>query len=146
MPKYGYVSGPRTQISKLVGNTGAISDGDCLVRDAGYNQGVMRATDGDIPSFVASQSASAPTTDGDTSILVDINQASEYRLPVVTGTLAVTMEGEMCDIGVAGTVIGLDVNATTDDCVRINKVEVAGAVGVGYALCTIYFHKNADTI
>ena len=137
MAKYGYVAGPRRVVTKPVGNTGAITEGDILIADAGAGLPyVMRATDGaNNPVGVAMESAAAPTLDGDVSIQVDISQESHFRFHTITGTLTEAMETKNCDIGVSGTEIGLDVTASTDDVIHIIEADTVAQD----AICTMVF-------
>lgn len=119
----GWHAGTGLTVIFPVGNTGAIESGDPVVLDGAGAPYIMRATDGDIPIGIAAETVSAPTSDGDISISVYVDPNDLFWLPVITGTITTAMRGKSCDIGVSGTNIGLDVTASTDDCVYILDVD-----------------------
>ena len=136
MAKYGYVSGPRTLLPMQVGNTGAIEEGDIVTYDGAGSPYIMRAQDAETePIGVAAESTSAPTTDGDVTILVDVNGESIFRLPLVSGTLVSTEAHKECDIGVSGSTIGIDADTSTQDVIQIMEVESS----LTTALCKVKF-------
>ena len=114
--------GQRTPLAKKVKATSAaIEPNDILTMAAGL---WSKATDGDPVDGVAIGAAASPASDGDNEVQVDISRRTLYRLPVVTGTLTLAMEGTTCDLGVVSSVQGLDVTASTNDDLVIVQCDV----------------------
>lgn len=65
----------------------------------------------------AQEPAGTPTV-GDLTT-VNISKEAVYRVPIITGTYAVTMIGESCDLVVSSSVQGVDLTAGTYDNVII---------------------------
>ena len=127
--QYGYVRGERIPVRVRVdSSTSDISVGDLLVWDtAGY---AAQAAAGDIPFGVAMQAVDSPSADGNVSILADVSPHSIYRYPPDTGSVTVGLIGKTCDVGGPQS---LDIDASTDDCVRILDVDT----DEGTVLCQI---------
>ena len=117
----GYVFGERRIIRYPVKASETIVAGDMVDLDSG---GYLQACDaGDIPIGVAvGATVGTVTADGDQIIQVDTSMQSVYRYTPDTGTAAITTEGQTCDVGGAQT---LDIDASTDDCILIHKVDTA---------------------
>lgn len=109
-------------------NTTTIAAGDIIVLDSnGYAE--TAASGANAPIGVAFDAVpTAPTTDGDVTILVNVDPSAIYEFTATGVTLA--MQGKTCDVGGAQ---AIDVTASTDDCIRIHDVDVANAK----AFCSI---------
>jgi hypothetical protein len=116
---YGYRRGQRNPVRvRLDASTSTVNVGDMLAKGtAGYYQQVAA---GGIAEGVAMQYSTAPGSDGDKEILMDISQESVYEYPADTGTVTVALIGLMCDVGGAQSV---DIDASTDDCLVIRDVD-----------------------
>lgn len=93
--------------------------GDLLKSDAGY---LVECGAGDIPYGVAVATlvaADSPSSSGDVSALVYVGANNHYKLKS-DGTAAITMIGQVCDVGANSTA---DIDAATDKSLRIIEVD-----------------------
>lgn len=123
----GYVSGPRDLQRYKVDSAATFAAGEMVSIDSdGF---VIKAVSGaNVIGVAFEPQDSASGTDGETSVLVDISPLSVYRFTATSVTQA--MLGKTCDVAGAQ---AIDVAASTDDCIKIVGVDVAG----GLALCQI---------
>lgn len=117
--RYGYREGPRTLMTYgMDSSSAAIAAGDHVkFVTAGY-VGICSA--GDNPIGVAVSVQTAGSSDGDTKVLVDVNEWSVYEYPPASGTLTVAMIGTTCDLGGARSI---DITASADDNIVIVNVD-----------------------
>lgn len=117
---YGYREGVRRPVlMKMDSSSAAIYVGDMLsLASAGY---VKAAAAGDKIVGVSMQNVPTISADGDASVLVDQSTDSIYEYPAGTGTLTQAMVGLTCDISGSQ---GLDVTASSDDCIYIRRVDL----------------------
>lgn len=121
---YGYRSGPRIPIPVLLdSSTSTISVGDALkLGTAGYYQ---QAGAGDAVQCFAMEAATAPSADGEKTILADFSTLSVYEFPPDTGTVVVGDVGKLMDLGGAQSV-NRDASTTGDGsdgclaCIRVD--------------------------
>lgn len=131
--KYGYVRGPRCLIPACIGASEVFKDlgGRFTKFDGNANgDGIPRvsvAGDGDaeLAGWLEGGDFTASSTEGQDTGQLDVSCLSIYRLPVNTGTLAVTDVGKTCDISVASNIQGLQADVSTEDTVMIVKRESA---------------------
>lgn len=121
---FKYREGVRRPINlPLDSSSAAITVGTVIkVGTAGYFQD---AGAGDNPIGVAMQDVAAPSADGGAYCLVDVSEDSVYETTAGTGTITAAMAQQRCDLAASST---LDVTASTDDYVLIQRVDVAGAL------------------
>lgn len=117
----GYVSGPRDLQRYKVDSAATFASGEMVSIDSdGY---VIKAVSGANVIGVAFDPVdTASGTDGEGSALIDISPLSNYRFTATGVTQA--MLGKLCDVAGAQ---AIDVTASTDDCIKIVGVDVAGA-------------------
>ena len=120
----GYVSGPRDLQRYKVDSAATFEAGQMVSIDA---QGfLIKAISGANVCGVAFEPQdSASGTDGETSVLVDISPLSIYRFTATGVTQA--MLQKTCDVAGAQ---AIDVAASTDGCIKIVGVDVAGALAL----------------
>lgn len=118
---YGYRRGPRNEIqARLDSTTSTVNVGDMLtLATAGYYK---QASAGDVVHGVATSYSTAPSTDGEKSVTMDISPDALYAYPPDSGTVTVALIGLTCDVGGAQSVA---IAASTDDCLLIRDVDVA---------------------
>jgi hypothetical protein len=119
--RLGYRHGTRDpRLLPVDASTSAISIGQFVtLGTAGY---IQRAAAGDEPYGVAMQACSAPSTDGGTSILVDVSQDSVYAVAPDEGSVTAALLFKTCDVGGAQSA---NIDAGTDDSLYIVGVDTA---------------------
>jgi len=119
---YNQRAGGQTLRPFQVSNTAAITAGDIVVLDAnGYVE--TAASGANSPIGVAFEELpTAVTSDGDATILVNVDPSAVYEFTASGITLA--DQGKTCDVGGAQ---AIDRAASADDCIRIHDVDVANA-------------------
>ncbi len=120
--KYGYVEGQQILVRFPVdSSTSAIAMGDMIsFGTAGYVK--QAAANDTILGFAAEVLATAPSNDGDVSILVDVSTTAIYRFPPDEGTVTAALAMLTCDCGGPRSV---NIDASTDDCILIVRCDVA---------------------
>lgn len=120
----GYVSGPRDLQRCKVDSAATFAAGEMVSLDTdGY---IIKAVSGaNVYGVAFEPQETASGTDGETSVLVDISDTSVYRFTAASVTQA--MLGKLCDVAGAQ---AIDVTASTDDCIKIVGVDVAGATAL----------------
>ncbi len=125
MDSYGYRHGPRVLVKLPVDSaTSDIVAGDILTwGTAGYVQ--QAAAGANTVAGVAVESVSSPSSDGDSSILVDISEMSVYAYPPDSGSVSAGLVGKTMDVGGARSI---DIDASTDDVVRVVEADTDNGV------------------
>ena len=123
---YGYRAGYRDpRPVRLDSTTSTVVVGDFLIlATAGYYK---QAAANEEAQCVAMQASTAPTADGDKTILADFSTSTIYEYPADTGTVVVGDTGKQCDIGGAQAV-NRDASATGDGgngCLQIVDVNTS---------------------
>lgn len=81
----------------------------------------------------------ASSTEGSTTVPVDMSFDSVYEVPIITGTWADTMRGELCDLVVSSNIQGVDLTASGEDCIQLIDKGYTNAAGtVVSVLCRIH--------
>jgi len=103
----------------LAAATDAIEIGDAITEEstAGYFQNVDGT--GDTVIGIAAQKVASPSSDGLLSCLVDVSKESVYEVPPDTGTVAVTIVMNTCDVGADGRSVNIDASS-------VDGIEVIG--------------------
>lgn len=120
---YGYRRGPRELVRyELVSTTAALVEGD-MVKISGTAPYITACAAGDA-NFLgfAAEGASSPSSNGDTSILVDVSYQSVYAYPPDAGSIAIAQRGLTVDIGGTRSV---DIDGSGEDVLMIKDVDVA---------------------
>ena len=121
-PPNGYRYGPIVVVKMAIDKDSAdIVAGD-YVDNSGATAGyILQADAGDVPLGVAWETMAAGTADGDAWVLVDISPLSVYEYPADTGTVSQGLCNLTADLGGAQSI---NIDASTDDCVRIVAVDI----------------------
>lgn len=116
---YGHRRGKRQLLVYPVDSTSAdIAANDMLTfATDGY---VKQAAAGDTVIGFAAEGCTSPSTDGGVSIKVDVSEASIYEFPPDVGTVTQALLLKTCD---AGGPRSIDIDASTDNCLRIVEVD-----------------------
>lgn len=114
----GYASGTRNIISMGLKASEAVVKGN-FVKDDG-NGYVANCGAGDIPIGVATETKTGGSSAGDVSCQVDVSTQSLYWYPPDSGTVTAALQLNTADLGGAQSI---DIDASTDDIVRIHKVD-----------------------
>lgn len=118
--QYGYRYGDRNLVSLPVKASETWEAGDAVKLSSGF---LAKCGAGDSVYAIAFDAVpTAPSANGDLSVLVDLSTDSVYEWPVGTGTISQAMQGQTCDISGSQ---GLDVTASADDCILIVKPNVS---------------------
>lgn len=115
----GYREGKRIPVTCPVDSTSSdISVGDHLIfATAGY---VKVAAAGEIAVGVSMQNVTAPSADGQATVLMDVSEESIYEWAPDAGTVTAALAGCTADYGGSHTV---NIDASTDDNILIRRVD-----------------------
>ena len=81
----------------------------------------------------------ASSTEGASVVPVDMSFDSTYEVPIITGTWADTMRGELVDLVVSANIQGVDLTASGEDVIQIIDKGFTNAAGtVLSVLCRIH--------
>lgn len=121
---YGYARGEIAPKEHPVAAASAdIKRGDMLVLSSGY---VAQASAGDAIFGFALEDAASPSTNGGTTVLVDVGPAGLYRYPLDSGTPVVGDNGKTADVGGAQSV---DITSPSNNDLTVVSVDtVSGTV------------------
>lgn len=87
----------------------------------------------------------ASSTEGGTTLPVDMSLDSTYEIPINTGTWADTMRGKTCDISVSSSIQGANLSASAvDQIILVDKGTTNPAGTVVSVLCRI--NPNAQSL
>ena len=101
---------------------------------------IATASDADIIGHaLVIEDFTASSTEGATKVPVDLSFDSVYELPINTGTWADTMRGKLCDLSVASSIQGVDLEASGEDCIQLIDKGTTNAAGtVVSVLCRLH--------
>tara|TARA_R100000458_G_scaffold59132_1_gene68836 strand:+ start:184 stop:612 length:429 start_codon:yes stop_codon:yes gene_type:complete len=113
---FEYRYGPRILIElPLDADTDDITPG-MAITTTGATEGYFQNVDGNGDNVygIAVNKVSSPSADGGANVLVDVSQTSVYEVPPDTGTAAVTINQNTCDVGADGKSVKIDGSSTDD--------------------------------
>ena len=118
---YGYRFGPRVPVSMAVDSSAATLEVGHLVTlaTAGY---IKECASGDEPYGVVMERTTAPSADGDKSILIDISREAVYELPPDSGTVTQALVMTAKDVGGAQSCA---IASSTDKSLEIVRVDTS---------------------
>lgn len=122
MAIYGYRYGPQVLVRYPVKASSTIDMFDAVVVDASGDVSAA-AAGANIDTFCGwaiGEVTTAPTNDGDVSILVDVSTLSVYEIPPDAGTVTGALRYKTCDLGGAQSA---NIDASADDCLLIQNVD-----------------------
>lgn len=140
--EYGKRSGPNHMIfSWPVGASEVFKKkgGGFVTIDTSGRAEIAVAGDVDIIGYaLLNEDLTASATEGATTVRVDMSYESVYEVPINTGTWADTMRGKLCDLSVASSIQGVDLEASGEDCIQlIDKGTTNSAGTVVSVLCRL---------
>lgn len=101
----------------LDGSSASIVVGQAITM-SGATAGYFKEVDGSGETVMGiameNVTVAAGASDGDHTVLVDVSEASVYEVPPDTGSVAVTIVSDTCDVGADGLTINIDASATDD--------------------------------
>lgn len=114
--------------------------GAFMTIDASGRAEIAVAGDVDIIGHaIFNEDFTASSTEGGTTLPVDISFDSVYEVPINTGTWADTMRGKLCDLSVVSSIQGVDLTASGEDVIQlIDKGTTNPAGTVVSVLCRIH--------
>lgn len=118
---YGWIRGGSVKIPVPIGASEVIKDrsGKFVKNDASGRAEI--AGDGDAALFghLVCEELTTDSTEGSTVRDMIVDPSAVFRIPVNSGTYAATMLGETCDLSVTSDIQGAQLDASSEDTVRI---------------------------
>lgn len=122
-PRVGFKGGERIIVWMLLDkDAGTVSNDDPVTYASATSGYVLKASAGDIPCGVAIETKTAGTADGDVRIAVDVSPDTIYTYAPDAGSVTQALVGKTMDFGGSQTI---NIDASTDDCVRCVGVDTA---------------------
>src|SRR3990167_8655931 len=91
---------------------------------------IATATDTDIIGHALfNEDLTASSTEGGTTVMVDMSWDSVFELPINTGTWADTMRGEVCDLSISSSIQGVNLSASAIDVIQLIDKGTTNAAG-----------------
>lgn len=141
--EYGKRQGPNHSIFEWPVGASEVfkkKGGSFVTIDANGRIEIAVAGDVDVIGYALfNEDFTASSTEGGTTLLVDMSPDSTYEIPINTGTWADTMRGKLCDLSVVAGIQGVDLAASGEDVIQlVNKGTTNAAGTVLSVLCRLH--------
>jgi len=120
-PKYGPILGAETAVvvPRSMGASEVIvaASGRFVNEDGAGYLDIAGDGDAELAGWVEAGAQTAVATDGSTKVglIPAANCKCVFRIPVNSGTFAITMRGKTCDLSVSSTIQGAQLDASAED-------------------------------
>jgi hypothetical protein len=117
---FEYMYGPRILVKKPLDSTSADITVGLAITASGATDGYFKEVDAaaEAVTGIAYSKVSSPSTDGGAYVMVDVSPLSVYKVAPDSGSVAVTIDMNTCDVGADGLTIDID-GSTTDDIIIV---------------------------